>query len=538
MKVRLSVILLIPFVLFSSCRTAQIKEHQLKELSFEHVRDIEIINPPFMKSGFAITSYHKTASAESLWLSTNKGNLFGYDLKTGKEIGKITLNDAKLMSFNYKSEDSIFVFYNAGHNPEYRHDSVLLRINAKGDILQDYSFKATPALCCEREMNRATQYYSYLRFQEVKVEDNNLFVLFGKLNSANNTNNAPISGHFDITTGQYYEHKGVDYPFYEAKHYPNSYSSVHIELTPEGNALYGFAYTPSILEYDLKLKTTILHPVQSVLADTVYPAKQEVKNEFNFAQPKYSHLYYDKYKGQILRFVQQPEKLYGKFFYTVVLMDNKFRTVAEGFFPELLSPSDCFFTEKYLISYNHKKTVLSKNKLIFSVYRIKLEGSTPKVLKRKLKKHEIKKEGGGDYIDFIKEYKYNTSPNNNFAIVAIPYDRSCPTCVAETFKFFGINKEAMKGLGMSLLVSGQRQEQILYEMKEAEILPDSNVIFLDLADNYMKYHHKKFDIYNPRLTIVKNGKIVHDKVYNPSEMIKMQEKMRDFRLEQKALLEK
>ncbi|MCF6367211.1 MAG: hypothetical protein L3J35_13565 [Bacteroidales bacterium] len=79
------------------------------------------------------------------------------------------------------------------------------------------------------------------------------------------------------------------------------------------------------------------------------------------------------------------------------------------------------------------------------------------------------------------------------------------------------------------MISGKNKNNILPELKKRNLLPDNTLVFYDETEYYLPFH--KFDIFNPRLTIINNNIIIHDKVYNPDKIYDLQKRIKDFIIE-------
>ncbi len=253
---------------------------------------------------------------------------------------------------------------------------------------------------------------------------------------------------------------------------------------------------------------------------TAEPCKKSTLPEL----AQYKQIFFNNNNNLYYRVLNLPEPVYGKNKYAIIAADSNYNYIAEGIIPSGHSSREFLFKNEYTILWNVEKTFANEGKLYFSVYKLniingKIEDQTVKIVensnlqKCNLTENRNKKSGNiNEYLQEIASIK-----DSNFAVTIVPVNQSCPSCVEQAINAFSINKEACENSNIYLILSTNNPVQTKEKLKETNIFISNNV-FIDEEEKYLNYH--KFDIFNPRLVIVKNSKIVLDTIYMPNGMEK------------------
>ncbi len=516
--------LLLVFVFFTACKSKEFTTYELA-----HVEDIEFELPNIKKNVVYSLQIIENKSDTIIAVNYQDVNITLYNFSTREQILQIPLRKEYLVSFDYHSPDSVFVFYEPAHRPYYLHDSTFFRINSKGEELQSYSFDATPASTLKKGFTDSPDsvYYAYLNFQKLNVLNDKALFLFGKYTINNigdsvfNSFKHTTSGHLNLSDNSFSSH-AQKYPYLKTGiFYPDEFVNAFYTHNQNNNPVIGFAYTPDVFEIDLNQNKKIKHTLKTILADTVAPATEPVEGA-NTKQIQYKYIHYLSKNEKYLRLIELPENEFGNFKYTFVVSDKNFKKQGEGIFPYGLNTSSVYELGNKIVIPNYIETA-AKNKLILSVFELKEVSASKSDFQNSIEnlKNKTKKI---PYPDFLQ--KYNTQKADTFLVLALPYQYGCPSCIQKGLEFFSANKETLKSEPVYLLVSGSNESVIISDLTEKNLQPDNFSVFYDPEERYLPYQEE--GIYNPRVSIVVKDKIIFDKIYKASEMQEMQQKIADF----------
>ncbi len=411
------------------------------------------------------------------------------------------------------------------------HDSVLQMIDNESNIKNYYSFKNTPVWCSEnpRYSKDSVSYSTLLFVQPLPYSKNRIFMAFARYgysyigDSSFFNPQLPIAGHFDTQQNKFCAHNKISLPFIkEGVFYPRTMERLLISISKNNNPLYSFKYTPLFYEYDVEKEEIQSYYLKSKLIDTIMPTVEPCKKTSlpNLAQ--YRQFFYNKKNNQYYRILNLPETIYGKNKSAIIAADNNYNYIAEGIIPSGHSSRKLLFSNEYTILWNAEKTYANEGKLYFSVYKLNIingdiEDQTIKMVENEnLEKCNLTKnkdENSGDITEYLQ--KVASIKDSNYAVTIVPVTQSCPSCVEQAMDMFAINKEACEESNIYLILSTINPVQTEARLKEKNIFISDNV-FIDGKEKYLNYH--KFDLFNPRLIIMKKNKITLDTIYMPDGM--------------------
>ena len=104
--------------------------------------------------------------------------------------------------------------------------------------------------------------------------------------------------------------------------------------------------------------------------------------------------------------------------------------------------------------------------------------------------------------------------NEKGGVLLIP-ESSCPSCITWTLQYFKENVELMKKKNIHLVLSGKNKSFYSYYIQQANFPDDTENFHIDSTNIYQKYIN---NFYNPRLFLFDKNKLIHDKIYDPSDL--------------------
>ena len=531
MKIK-NILIFVILLFITSCT-----QKQLSIVVFEHVKDYELDLTKQGKNIPYIVQIRELDTATILHVYYNYPEIVSYDLKTEKIIEKIDINffeNQQLLSFKYHNKDSIFLFFNAAENSGYNHDSTILMINNKGDINKSYSFEGAPVWCSENpryprdSVAYASQLFRILSFYKGKIfVPLKKYTRQGTGDSLFFVNTFPLGGHIDIKQDTFISHHLFEIPFYKiGNYYPKAIGIQMIEISNNGNILYYFTHTDVILEYNLKNKTVISHRAKSFFVDSISPKNKPTEN---YSDGYYSFMRYNPYRKQYVRTVILPTPEHASNYqknvpkFSLMLLDTNFNVLAEGIYPENVGARN--FMKDGVLSYNRKATMENNDgKIIFSLYKLNVTESTDAELLKQMNETPDDMPKATGILSYLKTV-HNFKQSSKSAVILVPIDRSCLSCMNYVCKYYADSLSFFQDNNIFLILSANNPERINLLRKETGIQDNSENLFIDDKNEYLKY----IELYtNPKLIFIENNKIVLDSVYNPTALYFLDEDIKTF----------
>jgi len=491
----------------------------IKIVEFEKFKSIEIPFDTLMKyefkkvneSNFIISGYKN---------NTNKIYTYFINIKTNKVIKKIIdfqFDLSEPYDFGYINKDSIFLLYPPAYRNFY-HDSILLLINDKGELKKSYSFNNVPVLCKNNPQYENSDEAIYLNsniYEPYTFIDDKIFMMYSNKTSVLGDpaySNILSAGYIDTKTEKFYPIK-FEYPDIEyGKTYFPEYNKYFVSvLGKKDHILYGFYYTPTIIDYNYKTDKFEKHSIKSSIYDTIYPSltEKDVPGGFDFdiPHPKYFNLYYDKFRKLYFRIIMAPKEYNRKF--SVIINDERFNFVGEGFSPKGFQ---FFFTKNYIISMGNKDKKPPKGKMYLTFYKLKYRDGTNQELISEIKAEKID-------IKFINKpvthyIKNNTNIKDKTYTATFMYYEMCPKVREFVLGFYQLNKIKLSENQVNLVIVSQNINALKNDLKKYDLLPENNSnIFIDSTYVFASYNgNNRNDL--PRIVKVRDIKIVTDTIFN------------------------
>ena len=424
-----------------------------------------------------------------------------------------------LFNFHYINNDSIILQYDRNYYDSF--DSSIMLINDKGKIKQIYSLKNSGAFCSENpEMynNDNAVYLTPNFYEQLVYKDGKIFLNFERKGCVGDPayEGIPFTGYINMKENKYYPIK-IEYPdiIYDGKHlFPPHDKRIFSLLAPDGDILYAFKYTPTILKYNTETGEIKKVQIKSTVFDTVYSFSSE-KNfpkglDFQMPYPEYFLIKYDKKNNRYTRSIVLPAG-YGKFKFISVIADTAFNFIAEGLLPKHSMSAD--YNNNYKDGTN--KEIIKQIKLMYS----------REIINKPL-------------TDYVKTFgKIN---EKNYTAIFSWIDGSCESSIDGLLKYYELNEFFfIKNNTFLFLISTDKNyvDKLLKQHKLTNYI--NRNIFIDTLYKFGSYTN--YEILNsPRVIKVRKNKILTDTIFESTS-----EGAENFQLfvnksakEQKALKEK
>lgn len=515
------VILFIAFFIFLfSCNVTKNKE--AKRCEFYLIEKIKIPLDS-TKSGIpdiSLFDYDTIDDVITLILVINKDRLAFYDISKQIEYHSVPLlKNRKLNNFDYINKDSILLYYEKDYyiNGSTTSDDNILQItdyygNTK---ICDYLF--TDDKVDKSEILPFSINYSE-RFTSV---DNKYFFLTHSydLNSLRQTEEQnqkfPVFCYYDLNSSEVKVSKSLGFPYTGNQIFYNSmFQKIHSCISANGLPLIRFFYSTDVFEWDYKNDVVKKYQIKSQIFDTVYPIST-VTSAPESLMAMYSGISYDPYNKKYY------SDLFITDFYTAeinlitVICDKNFNYLGET--AGLGLSSMPIFTKDYIIDYWFENDSIV---LYYKGLRYTDKALKPYIdsVKMELNKNRIKREKLFD--DFKKEYKnelisildyYKVRKNeSDYALLSV-YERNGYHPSQKSIKnFISQNNDIFADLPFFLILSGNQIDVKRYESIENIKLVQDTLAIVE----HLGFIEGKNKMLRPRLTIVKDNKIVLDTIFD------------------------
>lgn len=485
-----------------------------------------------------------------------QNKIFVYDLDKKTLIHDIPIyrNLAGIDNFRYVNKDSIWVF--GSHSSRYNYDSSLVVVNYNGLIKHIYPFyhnyfislKTCPDLyndsvevLDENALDTVLFAWNYLKSQNL-VLDNKIFfsTKAGHIGSKSHLPHLPIIGYYDLNNKEVKLNNRLYYPFLDdGIFYPTGskyyYYPIYSSISHNNSILLSFCYTPWVIEWDYKHNSVDTHKISSQLIDTIYPYTKPINFDTDTTSIYYN-MYYVNHLKMYLRFAMLSNNYENK--RMVIFSDTNFNYLGEAIIEIDEMP-------QYIFDNNFISSNIVGDSLILKFF--KYEFSPLKIMDIKkyldsinvaiIEKREkdvcaiTGEKGDTTYTteSLFRYLNYFDVNDSSYALIILSKDacHSCNDYVANTISmnqhvFFNLTKKPF---------------YLLYEDNNGTVNDVKNIlkqynfgkyrnIKIDTTDIY-KYFNP-FDIWNPRMILVENKKIISDTVYMPQNLENLVERLLSF----------
>ncbi|MBN2891220.1 MAG: hypothetical protein JXL97_05090 [Bacteroidales bacterium] len=498
-------------IIFFECNN---KQQNIIIYEFSYIKDIEIpIENNFYKNPF----YYKYINNDTgfYFMYFCREHLFLYDIN--KEI---LLNDLFLPNTLFVeiiNSDSIFIQQRSNKNFSYHNkDSMLLLIDIKGNIKNNYSFFGAPVIGGQYNKKDSL---SASNLQRIFFKNQKLYLFFCKLYYDNLNDSAfrsvdnIIVGHIDLTDNKFYPDSAIKYPdLPKEKILDKSYSQIYPYFT-EDYLFCSFGYTTKTLKYNLETQQ-----IDTINANSYFLKDFEITTESKAFVNSPVHLYFD--------YCQKTQEYLSYFLlnsiseglkFNVVILDTNFNRIGE--YVSDLYITDNNYIDGYYYFFNNKKTMNADKKIIISVYSLErkmvplnsIESTKPS---NKDNKCNLVTKNNIDSI-YLQNYLVTKVGKSDFKAIIVPVFMSCHSCVDFILQSYSINQNFYKNNNVYLIAVGEDFFAIKEKLNQFNIYVDSETIIIDSSSNYFNAY-KEFSL--EHLVIIKNKTLIFADDYYPDEL--------------------
>lgn len=457
-----------------------------------------------------------------------------YDVDLGTKIKEIKTDKERILqSVKFINKDSIFIYY---HHKEWRYDAIYAGqfqlIDINGKIKKIYHYKVDSADLKDRKLDiNEIMPPSLYNSQGLLTSSNNVFFSpysrqIGNIGTKEFIENKmPLLMFYDTEKENFYVSKQENFPYIkEGMYYPSDFNIINYSMSDKGFPLIRFFYSSVLFEWDYKNDKLIEYPLKSRLYDTI-PPLQVATSSSNNIEAKYIQNCYDQYRKQHYSSIAFNNDIFGKQengrnLYSIIIADNNFEYLGEAFCPRY-SPN--FFTNKdmlyikrendSIIGINYLK--IKKQKINFDQYIDSVRKDLEKRKNCYLDFLRINSSKKGNYVVNLLKGKIKIE-QNDYTVVTIYAQNGCLGCRQEVMSLISQNQELLEKNGLYLIISNNDPSVCISELKKFNLLKYKNLL-ID-STGFVRKLTITDEMLNPRITIVKNNKIVLDSIYSTNDM--------------------
>ena len=522
-SITMPVVVLIMFVvLLVSCE-------QKDDVCYKFDRE-EVVRVPldFDAPVYSIAQYCIIDGKEMVVANLSRHELVFLDIKKKKQSHVISLlNDRELRAFEYVNKDSIFILYTMPYS-YYRSemsDSIILAdtssfqlIDYEGNVKKYYHFNCDNFNESNITVGDVLPPFSGLFYHKIMRSGNMVFFFPSKYlyNDVENMRNSkPFIACYDLNTEKYYYTKQKLPYLNDTAYYPfleGSSNFLYFCISPDGLPVLRFSYSSDVFEWDYKNDVLIPHTLKSRIIDTIAPLKYRT-NSLNSMDAYYHRITYDynkeMYYSSIL-FLMKDELLSA-----TIIADKDFNYICEipngcGDFPQFVQDKivSCYVVQDTISIIKSKLRSVDKSSRFVDSMRNIIDSI------RYEKEHNLLQYVIGEHNPLQNFFEQNV-PNHesNYCILTLYTNGGCSSCKQIMLSLMADNQKILSEVPLYLIMSGS-ESTIENELNLNGVVFDDfkNVIYDKEA--IVESLPLRTSFLNPRLTIVRNDKVVLDSVYN------------------------
>lgn len=454
------------------------------------------------------------------------------------------LTDRPLCTFEYINKDSIFVLYDAPYSSYIPTRNCTngscpiteLPFNATNDSLRfmlidyDGNVKKYYHFNCDKSNFEGTNLteedvmppHTFLDYGEICRSENMIFFLprrYSQNDCDSIENSMPFIASYDLNTEKYYFTK-LKLPYLNNKmYYPvlegGHYKQVYFCMSPSGMPIIRFPYSADVFEWDYKNDVLIPHTLKSKLIDTIPPLQYKT-DAAEAMVANYGFIDYDPdncvyYSSIRINGLSKP-------FSSIIIADKDFNYIGES------------LNSSKHIPYNKGKRIscsIRQDTICINIYELKKKVESNYSIDslrnaidslRNDKEHKISQyviEGQNSLQNYFEQNVQNH--DTSYCIVTLYTQAGCESCRLSILNLINANQKILSEVPLYLIITGSKSK-ISNELNDNDIIFEEfkNVIIDEEA--IVTSFPVKSSFINPRLTIVRDNKVVLDSIYNSDDI--------------------
>jgi hypothetical protein len=555
---RLIVLLLLPYMILSSCQPIAKRYHQLV---FKQQEDIVLTGANY--GPFSSVQWVGNDKKQFVCYDFNLCRLYRFDFAKRQLIDSMNLlpvqgmynHRAQVGAIHYVNPDSIYILLNPVYRTtkRYYHDSSIVLINSKREIKGLFSFKGAPVFSEENPpIGKTSMQLLFANYFKDKtpllVHQQRMYANFSihvKMEPGDSlyaNYQQPVVGSFDLSQTK---------PIYAAEslyRYPWPLGNVLTteyklsSLTPgfEDELLMSYPMTPNVIRYNPTYKTRQLLAMPSIIFDTVQRPDtfKHVKVDNNSRRlvdrhlPFYGLVRYDEYRDAYIRKVIYPctvgatPSQISTIHHGAIYRDRKTGILAEGLLPDRFNFHNCLIDELGLLSFNYQRSKEKENTIVLTRYTYQTKPTSKTRLRKSIEKRinaSPNPEQSIGITNYITE-QTRLKPTNQM-VVLMPMFSSCPSTFKKSCNYIKQVKDSLRGRSVYFLFMDGKNAEFNAVQQEYGFTDQDTMILCELNKRHKHYMHFFLD---PRIIVYDQGKIIQDKNLGLREIHQLPQIVRDY----------
>ena len=449
-------------------------------------------------------------------LPTYNSSLSFYDLESGEKIHETVIDSIDIMRhYLFVGKDSIFINCK-NDGMELDTPQALRLIDWDGNVKKIYGYEIDQDELdnYKYDINKLIPPQKEFVFCSGSIIFSSTYYtsdgLLGTKESVENP--LPLGIRIDAKENKYHVSKHRKYAYInEGQYYPSSVN-IWIRKTANDLPIFRYPYSSSAFEWDFENDNIIEHYFKSALADSIMPLPypDEFGNEIPYC---YGYVEYDEYNQVYVSPIFFNRKIYGENKSGLILADKNFQYIGDIYEPKywpnvfnkdmtlnIRKPNDSTITINYL--------KLVKTDRDYDMY----VDSCRTVLSAMKQSMDDKKNAlldGCPPINFVNSQM--NIKESSYKILTIHCNEGCTGCENAAIYTLLENKEVLNKVPLYIILSANNTAHL------DSYIGQTGLSFFDKvvkdSTGIMKTVAKTGLLLNPRITVVNNGVVTLDTIY-------------------------
>lgn len=442
-----------------------------------------------------------------------------YELESGKKIHDIQVGTSNVLQYYYfVGKDSIFISTrNLKDGMELESPQALRMIDWDGNVKKVYGYeieqKELDNYKCDMKKILPPQSDEFVYCRGSIIPRSTCYTSYNLLGTKESVENPlPLGIRMDTRENKYHISKHRKYSYIKEGMYYPTYCLIRIKKSSNDLPIFRYPYSSSAFEWDFENDSVIEHYFASALADSIMPLPYPV--EYGYEIPySYGQVEYDECNQIYVSNIYFNEEIFGEMKFGLMFADKNFKYLGE------------MYDNKYWPSVSNKEMLLDirkKNGSTITISYLKLVktdlnydkyiDSCKTILNAKKHNWESKKNAlfdGCPSVNFVKSQM--EIKESSYKILTIYCNEGCLGCEAITLYTLMENKEILNQIPLYIILSAYNPAHLDSYIEQSG-LSCFNKIALD-STGIMKAVAKTSLLLNPRITVVNNGRVTLDTIY-------------------------
>ncbi len=451
-----------------------------------------------------------------------------YDVRKGDKIHEIILDSTRVIS-NYKfiNKDSIIVVYDI-HNKseELKNPSMFQIVNYNGDVIETFDYSIDKEFVSQFNY-KLSDIFPIIPYIGMPMCNDKIFFQPYHISSwilgtkENIDNPIPFALMFDLEKQKYVISKHKSFPYVkEGMYYPTSRNLISISVSSNNMPLYRYFYSSNVFEWDFNNDEIITHSFKSALIDTIMPIKEQTRYAENTIDAFYCNCYYDKCNSLYYSEISFNENFYGTYDHGILIADKDFNYLGEIYnnshWPAFSNEDllwELFVKNDSVITINYLEIVKTNRN-----YDNYIDSCRNDLEQKKKAVEDYTKSlnsGKSHIVEFLKLEKKDLN-TDDIKIITFYTNNGCPSCSEAIYNEIKNNREHFENGKLYIIISANSRSEAIAELSRYG-LQDFKYLTID-ATNSLKSLAGTRGLLNPRITVVKDEKVVLDTIYSAKDI--------------------